>query len=182
MAPGHHGSPTTKRRLSKWLPQQDILGHPKLRLFLTHTQRLRLCITPLSSVQVTQKLRLFITHGGLLSLQEATYHGFLSLASQSMWIRDTTWKGSILQAGVDSSFGRNSPYDRMRNAILEIIDNKRFREGVAEERAIMMRDQPVQLLVPWANYWVEYVIRHQGADTSSLSRHTHACHGQSLPY
>ena len=23
-------------KLSKWLPQQDILGHPKLRLFVTH--------------------------------------------------------------------------------------------------------------------------------------------------
>jgi UDP:flavonoid glycosyltransferase YjiC (YdhE family) len=23
-------------KLSKWLPQQDILGHPKLRLFVSH--------------------------------------------------------------------------------------------------------------------------------------------------
>ena len=34
--------------LSKWLPQQDLLAMPNLRLF--------------------------VTHGGLLSLQEALYH------------------------------------------------------------------------------------------------------------
>lgn len=35
-------------KLMSWLPQQDLLGHPKVRLF--------------------------ITHGGLFSIQEAVYH------------------------------------------------------------------------------------------------------------
>jgi UDP:flavonoid glycosyltransferase YjiC (YdhE family) len=36
-------------KISRWLPQQDLLGH--------------------------KKLKLFITHGGLLSMYETVYHG-----------------------------------------------------------------------------------------------------------
>ena len=36
-------------KLLPWMPQQDLLGHPKIRMF--------------------------ITHGGLFSMQEAVYHG-----------------------------------------------------------------------------------------------------------
>lgn len=36
-------------KISRWLPQQDVLGH--------------------------KKLRAFITHGGLLSMYETVYHG-----------------------------------------------------------------------------------------------------------
>ncbi|KAK3872032.1 hypothetical protein Pcinc_022865 [Petrolisthes cinctipes] len=123
-------------RLSKWLPQQDILGHPQLRLF--------------------------ITHGGLLSLQEATYHGVpvlgfpvnidqkhnLNQAQREGWGRLITWE--------------NLTFDHLHSTILEMIDDTSIQD-VTKRRLSVMRDQPVPP-GDWATYWVEYVIRHQGAD------------------
>jgi glucuronosyltransferase len=47
--PGVHDTIPSNVKLLPWMPQQDLLGHPKIRLF--------------------------ITHGGLNSKQEAVYHG-----------------------------------------------------------------------------------------------------------
>lgn len=46
-------------KLLPWIPQQDLLGHPKARLF--------------------------ITHGGLLSNQEAVYHKVPLIALPILW-------------------------------------------------------------------------------------------------
>ncbi|XP_050735244.1 UDP-glycosyltransferase UGT5-like isoform X2 [Eriocheir sinensis] len=122
-------------RLSKWLPQQDILGH--------------------------QQLQLFITHGGLLSTQEASYHGVpvlglpvavdqhqnMRMVQREGWGRFLHWE--------------DLNYDSFRGNILQMIGDTRFRDE-AQRRAKVMRDQP---LSPgdWTTYWVEYVLRHQGA-------------------
>ncbi|KAK4301520.1 hypothetical protein Pmani_026298 [Petrolisthes manimaculis] len=122
-------------RLEKWLPQQDILGHPQLSLFMTH--------------------------GGLLSLQEATYHGVpiigfplfadqyynVGRAEGEGWGRLINWE--------------DLSYDLLRNTIIEIINNNKMREEV-QRRSVVMRDQPVPP-GEWVTYWIEYVIRHRGA-------------------
>lgn len=122
-------------RLSKWLPQQDILGDPRLRLF--------------------------ITHGGLLSTLEATYHGAPLLGLPV--IIDQQHNMQRVQA---EGWGRflkwdNLTYHNLRQNIFEIIHDTSIRETVVR-RSAMMRDQP---MTPgqWLSYWVEYVLRHRGA-------------------
>lgn len=56
-------------RTAAWWPQQDLLGHPKLRAF--------------------------VSHGGLLSLHEAAYHGAPTLVLPVFCDHD----GNAAQAG-----------------------------------------------------------------------------------
>ncbi|XP_042235224.1 UDP-glycosyltransferase UGT5-like isoform X1 [Homarus americanus] len=122
-------------RLAKWIPQQDILGDPRLRLF--------------------------ITHGGLLSSQEATYHGVPLLgipvfADQQYNVRQIRMEG----------WGRfvhwkDLTYDTLRQPILEILQDTKIREVVTRRQAVM-KDQPMSP-GQWMTYWVEYALRHGGA-------------------
>ncbi|KAG0715203.1 2-hydroxyacylsphingosine 1-beta-galactosyltransferase [Chionoecetes opilio] len=122
-------------RLSKWLPQQDILGHSKLRLF--------------------------ITHGGRLSTQEATYHGVPVLGIPVAL--DQHYNMRMVQQEGCGCFlhWEDLTYGNLRDHILHVISDARMREEV-QRQAIVMRDQPVPP-GEWTTYWVEYVLQHHGA-------------------
>ncbi|CAL4150999.1 unnamed protein product [Meganyctiphanes norvegica] len=122
-------------KISKYLPQQDILSHPKLQLFMTH--------------------------GGLHSTQEAFYNGipvvgFPVLGDQSMnmaavekqgWGRVIKWK--------------DITEEHLRETILDVLNNHRYRVEAQRQQRIALD----QLITPQetVNYWVDYVIRHNGA-------------------
>lgn len=102
-----------------------------------------------------------MTHGGLLSLQEATYHGvpvlgfpvFMDQTSNLKHV-DSTGCGRFIN-------WEDLTYDGLRNTILDLIHNAGYRQ-VAQRLSSVMRDQPVPP-GDWAAYWIEYVIRHRGA-------------------
>ncbi|XP_052899159.1 UDP-glycosyltransferase UGT5-like [Anopheles moucheti] len=118
-----------------WWPQDDILAHPNVRLF--------------------------ITHGGLLSTTESMYHGvpvigipvfgdqYLNMAKA-----ERTGFGLLLPYQEISE-------DRLSSAINQILGDTKYKT-VAQSISARYRDQPQEPL-DLAVYWVEYVIRHHGA-------------------
>ncbi|XP_053629391.2 UDP-glucosyltransferase 2 isoform X1 [Cherax quadricarinatus] len=122
-------------RLGKWLPQQDILGDPRLRLF--------------------------ITHGGLLSTLESMYHGvavlgmpvFADQHSNMNMVQRNGW-GKVL-------LWEQLSFDNLKNMINIILNDESMRAEVAR-RSKVMKDRP-QDPAEVALYWTKYVIRHKGA-------------------
>ena len=121
--------------LSKWLPQQDLLAHPHLRVF--------------------------VTHGGLLSVQEALYHktplvGIPLGNDQKPNILRAEKRGFAIMLdwiSLDS--------EQFLAAINKAMYDEELKEKMAEMQELFTdaRDTPLERAV----WWVEYVIRHEGA-------------------
>jgi len=127
--------------MATWLPQQDLLGHGQARLF--------------------------ITHGGLLGMQEATYHGVPLLAlpfatDQNMNAAKANKEGNGLKLQW-KLLDEHTLYD----AITTIIDQPSFKAN-AMRLSSLMRDELVSAKET-AAYWIEYVVRHNGTKHFNLS-------------
>ncbi|CAI6351634.1 unnamed protein product [Macrosiphum euphorbiae] len=118
-----------------WFPQNDILAHPNVRLF--------------------------ITHGGLHSIEETVSNaipivGVPFFADQylNMKIAEEKGYGKLVNyfEMTEESF---------ENAIKEVLSNVMYKEMVKIQSQIF-EDQPMKPL-DRAVYWVEYVIRNGGA-------------------
>ncbi|XP_042233287.1 UDP-glycosyltransferase UGT5-like isoform X2 [Homarus americanus] len=121
--------------INKWLPQQDILAHDNVKVF--------------------------ITHGGLLSLQESIYHVTPLLAlpifgdqpKNGRFVRDSGLGHFLVWEELTE--------DLIVNALTDIISDPKYKENVMKMSA-GLRDQlisPKELAV----FWTEYVIRQRGA-------------------
>ncbi|XP_065332906.1 uncharacterized protein LOC135934838 [Cloeon dipterum] len=122
-------------KTAKWLPQQDILAHPNVKVF--------------------------ITHGGLLSAQEAAFHGVALIGipifgDQMLNVKQAERAGYAVVVNYhtisESSFSA---------AIAKALHDDRI-QSEAKRRAKVVRDQP-QTALERAVYWTEYVLRHRGA-------------------
>ncbi|CAL8094095.1 unnamed protein product [Orchesella dallaii] len=122
-------------KISKWLPQQDILAHPNIKLFMTH--------------------------GGLLSVQEAVYHGVPLLGLPVFGDQDI----NIAQAE-NSGFALSQEIlevneDELLAKINRLLTENQFRDKI-KQLSKVMRDQP-QSPLERSLFWSEYVMRHKGA-------------------
>ncbi|KAM3962043.1 UDP-glycosyltransferase family 50 member B3 [Aphomia sociella] len=122
-------------RLYKWLPQQDLLGHPKIKAF--------------------------VTHGGLLSMFETVYHGVPIVSIPVFCDHD----GNAAKAEIDGYAKKldlqHLTADKLYKAINEVINEPKYKREV-KKRQFLLRDQK-ETPLERAIYWTEYVIRHKGA-------------------
>ncbi|XP_042534098.1 UDP-glucuronosyltransferase 2B31-like isoform X4 [Dipodomys spectabilis] len=122
-------------RLYKWIPQNDLLGHPRTKAF--------------------------ITHGGTNGVYEAIYHG-VPMVGIPLFVDqpDNIARMKAKGAAVRLDFTRFSSEDLI-NALKTVINNPFYKEN-AMRLSRIHHDQPVKPL-DRAVFWMEFVMRHKGA-------------------
>ncbi|KAK8724680.1 hypothetical protein OTU49_011219, partial [Cherax quadricarinatus] len=106
-------------------------------------------------------VKVFITHGGLLSMQEAIYHAtpLLALPIFSDQPRNSMF---IKNSGLgDFLIWEELTTDVIVGALTKILIDPKYKENVLR-MSVPLRDQPVPP-TELAVFWTEYVIRHRGA-------------------
>ncbi|XP_059470472.1 UDP-glycosyltransferase UGT5-like [Neocloeon triangulifer] len=129
-----------------WMPQQEILAHPNVKVF--------------------------ITHGGLLGAQEAMYNAVPLISipvacDQYLNAKRAELGGYGLQLHL-----RNITKESVKWAIKTALFDKKIR-AEAKRRSEIFHDQP-ETPLERAVFWVEYVLRHKGAPhlrSASLGLH-----------
>lgn len=127
--------PKRKFYTSDWLPQSDILAHPKVKIF--------------------------VTHGGLMSTTETIYRGVPTVGIPVFGDQQANIKyHESLGIGVRLSYS-NVTEESFRWALTEVLSNTRYQNTV-KDISNKFKDRLVPPLET-AKWWIEYVIRHKGA-------------------
>ncbi|XP_046671751.1 UDP-glycosyltransferase UGT5-like isoform X3 [Homalodisca vitripennis] len=128
-------------KLSKWVPQPTVLGHPN-------------CV-------------LFLTHGGLFSQHETFYAGvpvvgipFFTEQRFNMKFYESLGVGIKLELN-------DVTEEAVYKAITTILNNPSYQEN-AKRVSSIVRDQPMSP-ADTVVFWVEYVLRHGGAPHLKLA-------------
>ncbi|XP_061621641.1 UDP-glucuronosyltransferase 2A2-like isoform X2 [Phyllopteryx taeniolatus] len=119
-----------------WIPQKDLLGHPKVKLI--------------------------VAHGGTNGVQEAIYHGVPVVGiplffDQHDNLRRLTERGAavvVTLASVDKD-------DNFLKALQEVLTNPTYRNNM-QRLSRLHSDQPIPP-IDNALFWIEFVMRYKGA-------------------
>ncbi|CAJ1069823.1 UDP-glucuronosyltransferase 2A1-like%2C partial [Xyrichtys novacula] len=133
----------TNTKISDWIPQNDLLGHPQTKAF--------------------------VTHGGTNGLYEAVYHavplvGVPLFADQP----DNLARLSRRGAAIVLNFNRMTS-EELVEALHKVIYLPSYKSSI-QHLSALQRDQPVAPL-DTAVFWVEFVMRHGGAKHLRLASH-----------
>ncbi|XP_072314919.1 UDP-glucuronosyltransferase 2C1-like [Eucyclogobius newberryi] len=132
--------PNTK--LLHWIPQNDLLGHPRTRAF--------------------------VAHGGTNGLYEALFHavplvGVPLFGDQSDNLARLSRRGGAVVLDFNTMTSQE-----MTSAINEVVDNPSFRQSMLRASAVH-RDRPLPALQE-AAFWVEFVLRNGASHLRLASR------------
>ncbi|KAM9765654.1 UDP-glucuronosyltransferase 2A1-like [Menidia menidia] len=119
-----------------WMPQNDLLGHPKVKLF--------------------------VAHGGTNGVQEAIYHGvpvvgiplFYDQYDNLLRLQDRGAAKILTVATVDKD-------DNFLEAIQAVLNEPSYRMNM-QRLSRLHRDKPM-MPMDSALFWIEFVMRHKGA-------------------
>uniref|UniRef100_A0A667Y7E2 UDP-glucuronosyltransferase n=1 Tax=Myripristis murdjan TaxID=586833 RepID=A0A667Y7E2_9TELE len=130
-------------RIYDWIPQNDLLGHPKTKAF--------------------------ITHGGTNGLYEAIYHavplvGIPLFGDQPDNILRMTHRGAAVMLNFQSLTS-----EELTKAVQTVISDPAYKASV-QRLSDIQRDQPMTPL-DTAVFWIEFVMRHGGAKHLRVQSH-----------
>lgn len=134
-------APNTK--LMDWLPQNDLLAHPKTRAFLTHGGTHGIYEAICSAVPMVM-LPLFGDQAE--NMHHMIHHG----------------------AGVGLSL-KDINSQELVNALVDVINDTRYKEAMMRMSSLH-KDRPVEPLA-LSVYWVEFVMKHRGAKHLQTAAH-----------
>lgn len=122
-------------KIAKWLPQASILSHPNMHIF--------------------------ITHGGIHGTTEAVFNavpvlGTPLFADQYYHLRMIETSGMGINIDVDTV-----TEEELSTAMNKLIHDPKYKENALKKSKIF-RDRPLDILENTV-FWVEYVLRHNGA-------------------
>ncbi|XP_070224623.1 UDP-glucuronosyltransferase 1-2 isoform X2 [Bos mutus] len=122
-------------KLVKWLPQNDLLGHPKTRAFITHSG----------------------SHGIYEGICNGVPMVMMPLFGDQM---DNAKRMETRGAGVTLNVLEMSSED-LEKALKAVINEKTYKENIMR-LSRLHKDRPIEPL-DLAVFWVEFVMRHKGA-------------------
>ncbi|KAJ8959681.1 hypothetical protein NQ318_021872 [Aromia moschata] len=123
-------------KIMKWVPQEKVLSHSNIKLF--------------------------VTQGGLQSMEEGIYREVPFVVIP--FFGDQEQNARLMESKGIAKIVQRKPSvnkDELKNAILEVIKNPRYKNSVTRLRRQAL-DTPMTGLET-AVWWTEYVIRHKGA-------------------
>ncbi|XP_058120074.1 UDP-glucosyltransferase 2-like [Anopheles coustani] len=119
-----------------WMPQNDLLAHPNIKLF--------------------------ITHSGLLSTQEAIWHG-VPVIGFPIFVDQFRNINYCVEAGIAKRLSiHNFQASELVNAVKDILENPKYAKKM-KQVSRLFRDQP-ETPLERAVWWCEWVLRNPDAD------------------